>query len=387
MEKTKRGYPDEELNLRSFYLRLLKKIWILPAAGVICALLFLGIYTLVTVTFGPAKSYESSSQFYIKFAYDENAGTLVDHYNAYTWNSLMSSNEVLDKIMEGLKARGINEMADDDEISAYSEGNTSAISRKWVVNDITAEIPSDVRVLLVTVRDNDRELADNITAAVIESLESYGETNEAFDNIKLLNTEKASLDKYTDRSLVAAIFGAVVGVVVAFFALLLLDALDDAIYVPEDCERRYKFPVIGILFKDQDKLSDKTVFSGIIRNDLTATFKRVTEKAGEVYFIATDSVSDEKLSEADLESLKKALGNKAPENIADVKAISTPGTVLENYRRLTSGDGVIISIPYGKKNASLTDHTISQLKKHDCKILGIVISRADDKFIKRYYRL
>ena len=87
MERGSKGHKDESLNLRSFYLRLLGKIWIIPVAALVGALLALGIYTLVTVTFGPAKTYEAVARLNISFAYDENKGSLVDYYNAYTWDN------------------------------------------------------------------------------------------------------------------------------------------------------------------------------------------------------------------------------------------------------------------------------------------------------------
>ena len=362
-ERTDRGHMNEKLNLRSFYLRLLRKIWLIPLAGIIGAGLALGIYTLVTVTFGPARSYQTRSQFYIKFAYDENAGTLVDHYNAYTWNSLMSSNEVLDKIMEGL-----------------DEG----LSREYVVNTITAEIPSDVRVLLVTVKDNNKDLTDAITTAVIASLESYGKTNEAFDSIKLLNSEEPQLVTYTDRSTVAAVFGLCIGIFVAILALLLLDALDDAVYVPEDLEERCGLPLIGVLFKNEDKA---VAAAEVFKVDLIATGKTLTEGATELLFISADSIRDEKHSEEDLQSFKKALGSKCPEAVNTMRAISIPGKVLDNYRKIATCDGVILAVPYGKRCGSMVEHTIAQLKKHGCRIVGVVLTRADLKFMKTYYRL
>ena len=362
-ERTDRGHMNEKLNLRSFYLRLLRKIWLIPLAGIIGAVLALGIYTLVTVTFGPARSYQTRSQFYIKFAYDENAGTLVDHYNAYTWNSLMSSNEVLDKIMEGL-----------------DEG----LSREYVVNTITAEIPSDVRVLLVTVKDNNKDLTDAITTAVIASLESYGKTNEAFDSIKLLNSEEPQLVTYTDRSTVAAVFGLCIGIFVAILALLLLDALDDAVYVPEDLEERCGLPLIGVLFKNEDKA---VAAAEVFKVDLIANGKTLTEGATELLFISADSIRDEKHSEEDLQSFKKALGSKCPEAVNTMRAISIPGKVLDNYRKIATCDGVILAVPYGKKCGTMVEHTIAQLKKHGCRIVGVVLTRADLKFMKTYYRL
>ena len=368
MERTDKGHMNEKLNLRSFYLRLLKKLWLIPLAGIICGLLALGIYTLVTVTFGPARSYQSTSNLYIKFAYDENGKTQVDSYNAYTWDhQVMEFDVVLDKIMENLAAQGYQD-----------------VDKKHVLEDIAAEIPSDVRVLQVTVTDNDRDLAAAITTAVIGALENYGATDEAFVSIKLMNSNKAELVTYTDRSKVAAAFGAVVGIVSMLLILLFLDAVDDAIYVPEDAEERYGLPVLGVLFKDSDKADDGLE---IFRNDLIATTRTITAGAGDYIFLSADSLQDDKLSKEDLEAFKKALGSKLPENVESIQPISTPGKVLDNYRKIASCGGVILSVPYGVKCGSLVDHTISQLKKHGCRVVGVLITRCDYRFLKRYYRI
>jgi capsular polysaccharide biosynthesis protein len=368
MDRTDKGHMNEKLNLRSFYLRLLKKLWLIPLAGIICGLVALGIYTLVTVTFGPAKSYQSTSNLYIKFAYDENGKTQVDSYNAYTWDhQVMEFDVVFDKIIENLEAQGY-----------------SGLDKKQVLEDITAEIPSDVRVLQVTVKDNDRELADAITTAVIGALENFGTVDEAFVSIKLMNSNKAELVTYTDRSLVAAAFGAVVGIVAMLFILLLLDAIDDAVYVPEDAEERYNLPVLGVLFKDSDKAEDS---DEIFKNDLIATTRTITAGANDYIFLSADSLQDDSRSKEDLEAFKKALGSKLPENVENIQPISAPGRVLDNYRKISSCGGVILSVPYGVRCGSLVDHTISQLKKHGCRVVGVLLTRCDRRFLKRYYRI
>jgi hypothetical protein len=35
----------------------------------------------------------------------------------------------------------------------------------------------------------------------------------------------------------------------------------------------------------------------------------------------------------------------------------------------------------------MVEHTIAQLKKHGCRVVGVVLTRADLKFLKTYYRL
>lgn len=367
MERADKGHMNEKLNLRSFYLRLVKKLWLIPLSGIICGLVALGIYTLATVTFGPARTYQSISNLYIKFAYDENAKTQVDSYNAYTWeHQVMRFDVVSDRIMENLAKEGFAEA-----------------DKEHVLGDISAQIPSDVRVLQLTVTDNDRELADAITTAAIRALESYGASDEAFDSIKLMNSDKAALVTYTDRSTVAAVFGAVMGMAAMFLILLLLDAVDDAVYVPEDAERRYDLPILGVLFKDADKAGDSS--DEIFRNDLIATVRTITKGVKDLVFLSVDSIDDEKKSLEDLEAFKKALGSKMPESIESIDAISVPGRVLDNYRKISSCTGVILSVPYGARCGSLADHIISQLKKHGCKVVGVLITRSDRKFLKRYY--
>ena len=114
MERGSKGHLDESLNLRSFYLRLLRKIWIIPVAALVGALLAAGLYTLVTVTFGPAKTYKAVARLYISFAYDENKGSLVDYYNAYTWDKeLLPTDDILNPIISELENDQIFVVGDD----------------------------------------------------------------------------------------------------------------------------------------------------------------------------------------------------------------------------------------------------------------------------------
>ena len=62
MSRDENEHRSEMLNLRSFYLRLIHRIWIIPAAVLAGALIGGGIYFLATVTFGPAKSYSAESK-------------------------------------------------------------------------------------------------------------------------------------------------------------------------------------------------------------------------------------------------------------------------------------------------------------------------------------
>ncbi|MCR5670060.1 MAG: hypothetical protein K6G10_03570 [Butyrivibrio sp.] len=358
-------HANETLDLRSFYLRLIRKIWILPVAALLGAAFGLLLYFLATVVFGPGRQYSSESYFYIKFAYDEQAGTLVDHYNAYTWNTLISTDPVIIPLEENLKSSGVT------------------MERGDILAAVTAEIPSDVRVLKITVKTSDKDLTTAITEAAAVAIEKYGDTNDAFDSIDTLSKGEASPVVYTDRTVVAAISGAVLFVIAAILILLLMDALDDAIYVPEDIEKRFGLPVIGTTFKDKGR-EDKDL-TGFFANEAASSYEKIVKGAGEVVFISADSIKDDKLSVSDLDQYKKALGTRL-EDTTKFVPMAVPGTVLDNYRKIGTADGVILAIPAGMRGSVLADHTIGQLKKHECPILGVLLTRADKGFIKSYYR-
>ncbi|MBQ9590206.1 MAG: hypothetical protein IJR29_08500 [Butyrivibrio sp.] len=378
MDRNSSGHLDETMNLRCFYLRLVKKIWIVPAAAVAGALIAAFVYTLVTVSFGPERTYSASAKLYLNFAYNEQTGTQVDSYNAYTWNMFMSTDDILKPIIEELKKQGIDVIENEENSSGELEKKEKTITKDELISSITAEIPSDIRVMLLTSENSDRELADAILLASVASMENFGDINEAFDSIKNLGITPAKLVVYSDKTITAAIFGAVLAVLAVLLCLLLYDALDDAVYVPEDCEKRYGYSLLGVLFKEKDEF---------FRNELMASFGKKAGHLSEIIVISTDSVKDDSLSIEDCKLLTESVAPILEETGTKLTPMAVPGTVLDNYRKIGTCDGVILCIPYGKKNGSMTEHIIAQLVKHECPIVGIVISRADRAFLMNYYGL
>ncbi len=369
MARSDKGHMDESLNLRSFYLRLLKKIWIIPVAAVVGAVIAAAIYTLVTVSFGPEKTYRSEARLYISFAYDEKKGSLVDWYNAYTWNNmLMPTDDLLNPILDELRAQGVDITGDE------------------VLASVTAEIPSDVRIMLLSVENSDRELTDMISKAAIKSLENYGEINDAFDSIKLMGSTDAKLVVYSDKTLNATVLGAVILAIAAILIQYLLAALDDSVYTPEDAENRYGIKVLGTMI-DKPLSADYGETENFFRNELVAAMIKALEGTKEISFISSDSLDDGTVSKKDSDLFKEMLGESLGDSTPKISPMAVPGTVLENYRKLGSSDGVILAIPYGKRNGTMNEHVIAQLRKHECPIIGLLLVRADKSFLKRYYRL
>lgn len=383
-------YTDETLNLRSFYLRFLKKIWILPIAALIGAILAGGIYYLVTVTFGPERRYEAQARFHLTYsddAYIRNAEgeRVLDWYNGATWtNFIFNDHDFLLELVKNLKEEGVDisqermkvlEAAGGPDISnqlqALEEVGVDVIKDESKIN-VKGDIISNERFLLVTINETDKELVEKLTDAFIKSLESYPTYNEskAFESIVCMSKSDVYLEKADNRMGVAIVFGAILAVVLAFFAVLLLDAVDEAVYVPEDCEKRYGCPVLGTVFAGNE-------VSDLLRGELAGLYDKYAADKENLLFISSDATDDASFSEKDLESVKKTLGSEYDNKLSKVKAISAS--------EIGAADGAILAVPYGKKNAAMTEHLISQLKKIECPVLGIIFTRADLKFVKRYY--
>ena len=389
MDTNKVKYTDETLNLRSFYLRFLKKIWILPVAAFIGAILAGGIYYLVTVTFGPERRYEAQARFHLTYsdgAYIRNSEgeRVLDWYNGATWtNFIFNDHDFLLELVRALKEEGVDiseermkvlEAAGGPDISnqlqALEEVGVDVIKDESKIN-VKGDIISNERFLLVTINETDKELVEKLTDAFIKSLESYPTYNksDAFESIECTSKSDVYLEKAENRMGVATVFGAVLVAVVTFLAVLLI-----AKYMI----LFFKTPSQNIIATEVDHKLSQDETNELFKGELASLFDKHVADKEKVALVASDSVCDISFSEKDLDSLKKSLGSEYDNKLAKITAISGSDNI-------GAVDGAILTVPYGKKNAAMTEHLISQLKKIECPVLGIVFTRADLKFIKRYY--
>ena len=369
---------EEMLNLRSFYGRLLKKIWIVPLGTLIGALIAVFIYFLVTVVFGPAKQYQASSEVYLHFASDEK-GEAYAYYNGYTWNNqLMPSDEIMNATMDNLKKVGIAELP----AGSTTKGSMKSVSRDEVGRSIDASILSDIRILRVTVTNHDKELSAALLKATDDALVAYGSSRSEFSFIETIKEDStAKLVTFSNRTVTAGVTGAITGFVLCALTMLFIDLFNDAIYVPEDEEARYHLPVIGIFPQENQKLDSR------YRNELLAQMMEISQQSSRICIISMKDKEGLKDASKVTDTLKELLGTSTFSIDLNFIPSQLPGSDLDAYRKIHDSDGVIIAIPSGKRVGSFTKHCISQLYKHECPILGIIITDMDMKFLKWYYRL
>lgn len=334
---TEKEWMREGLDLKLTALLYRRKIWVSIVCALAGAALAGGLYFLVHVVYGPAREYEGISKLYLTFDEDDD-GDAYQYYNGYTWNDLMGTEPILDKIMEELPPDR---------------------NREAVRNSITADILSDIRLLTITVRSFDESESDLILRAAENALVRFGEEMIEFEKIEVIEHGQAALVVVEDETVRAVIAGAVIGLLASFLGLALVCVLDDSVYVPSDFEKRYGYPVLGVTFAGNPEAG---------KESLERHIRLVTEKVTDVIYIDT-AISEIKIPESDL----------AAEDVMDAAAADA------STDSGSGGRGIILYVPYGRGNGKLLERWIAEARLNGSRILGAVITEADPGLYRLYF--
>ena len=193
---TDRDWMKEGIDVNLILLLYRKKVWISLLWALAGGLLAGGLYFIVHVLYAPAREYEAVSKLYLTFAADDD-GEAYQYYNGYTWNDLMKTEPILDKVMEGLP-----------------EGT----DREWIKDTIAADILSDIRLLTITVRTHDGAEAGRIIRAAEDALVRFGQEMVEFEKIEVIEHGQAALVVVENETFRAVAAGLVVGFLLSLAA-------------------------------------------------------------------------------------------------------------------------------------------------------------------------
>ncbi len=204
----------QEADVKLLLIIYMKKLYIILAGILAGAILGGALYFLCHVIFAPAREYEAVSKIYLTFGKDEDGDTY-QYFNGYTWNDLITCEPILDKIMEELPGE----------------------NREEVATLISADIISDIRLLTITVRTHDMDRSNRIMEALQNSLMNFTSDREEFVSAQIIEHGQAKLVVLEDETVRAVIIGAVVGLIIAVFGLLIWIVSKDEILLPGDVRR------------------------------------------------------------------------------------------------------------------------------------------------------
>ncbi|WMC91621.1 hypothetical protein [Kineothrix sp. MB12-C1] len=349
-------YLRAGIDLKRLVLRFTGKFWMVAAAAAIGAALGICFYLLAHLVFAPQKEYQSVSKIYLNFNCEpEDFNEL--SYNGYTWNDLLDTDPILDYAMAELPAE---------------------VSREEVIAATKAEILSDIRLLTVTVTAEQSELAAQIMEAIQVSLIHLGETDELFHSIEIYSTTEPERPVWDNRTMNAGITGAVLALAISLLVMVFYYVLEDSVYVEADGEKRFDLPVLGIFTAGEAgtfQSYGKAFF---------ANYSYLCRDKKEIALISVDCEEDAKLAQQMMEKILSTA--RLDREYANVP-MRMPEDAIEVYEEVRNMDGVILIVRYGRGNGRRIERAISNLKKQNCKIIGMLIVEADVRFLKRYYMI
>lgn len=216
------------------------------------------------------------------------------------------------------------------------------ITKDMVKAAVSGEMLGDYRILTVHVNAATPELANTIAKAYQESLWHFGQEIELLNAVELWSQEDAVVFVKNNKTGNAAFLGALITVVLVIFCLLFYYLLEDAVYVEKDGEIRFGLPVYGLLTKGNDEVQ-KRMFG----DNMKYAFGE-----GEVETWNGEMIP----SEAD-------------------------------YACLRETENLLVNIPWGRNNGRQVERVLRQLKLQGCEVKGLMITEAEDWFVKAYYTI
>ena len=337
MEKES-AYMQRQIDWKRVWMLFCKKIWLVLMAIFAGAVIGGLVYKLVDIITDEGQFYVVSSDYYITFNEDENG---VDHFNAYTWDTVLRDDPVVNVVMENLP---------------------SDFDREEVKAAITGEMLGDYRILTVYAKSLDPQFAVAVADAYEVGLAKFADKIDMLDTIELWSREEVAPVVENDYLVNMMLFGAVTGLVLCMLLLAFFYILDDSVYIENDFTGRFDTPFLGMITKEGSKRAMQE-----LKDNLT----HLCKEDGAYYLVAWDNRIEPK-TEDTLKELSSAVKG----------TLSVQGEELNTLRK---SDGAIIVLPWGSRNGRIADKLIAFLKKQDCNIAGAVLTDADDAFLRTYY--
>ncbi len=344
------NFSNEPADHKLFWLLFLKKVkWVL-ICSFLGALFMSAIYYLHRTVFAPPVEYQVQGEVYVDYVVVEGYGISLTSYNTETWNTMVHSDEFVDRIQTSVTEQGFS------------------INRELLKESMLVKLVSDSRVLITTVSMKDPDLAVAASHGLLQAIITFGEGQDNVKEIRIMsNPTQAALVQQENRLISRALTGAILGAFLSIVVLSFCIAMDDSVYIPSSFENRYNVPALGTL-------ASKSLYM-----DMTYLLKDLNKVAVLALCkdIPIEEVADQLSSLYDIGSERKQM------------PVFTPVLDVEEHPHMTEtlrkAEGVILVSGFGNHDGKRIEKTIAYLRRQDCNIIGALLWGADEKLLLRYY--
>ena len=359
----------EPLDYRLIWLRFLRKLWILPIAVLVGAILVGTAYYFSKTVARGGRTYQTESVFYIDFA-ENSQGKEYDYYNYYTWGEVIHTDFFLDYVYEEMKGE---------------------YSREELTSYITATIDSDVRYLYVRYNTHFPELSVDLASVMETIVPQFAEIRDEIETIEVAKKGSEAKDSSKLRLENACFLGACLGLAAAVLGILIILILDTGVYLPSTIEKRYHVVCLGAPFLPefapnwQLYLKDalKVALVHVDENDSSEWGSPARDDG------ATSSSDIEELTKLDKELMKldkSLMSNLKPsENTVALNAMTkqeilicqNPVNHSEELKKLRNCDRTILCLRAGRRNHESFARLLEQLGRQGIQVTAAILISAD----------
>lgn len=216
-------------------LYLLRKLWIKKFFIVFVGLL-VGTIALLGSVFFIKPKYTSTTRIYVVSRSSDTSLTNQDlqagSYLVNDYKEVITSSEVLSSVI-------------DQEKLSMSAGELS--------KEIAVTIPTDTRVISISVTDTDAQRACDIANTVREVAAEKIKAVTKVDDVTTLESATKPSHPSSPNVKKNAVIGALAGVFLAIVGILVAEVLDDRVRRPEDIEETLGMTLLGVV-PDVDKM-------------------------------------------------------------------------------------------------------------------------------------
>ena len=237
MNQNNRDNRDDviEIDLVELLGVILHNLWIIIVSGVIVAAVALLVsYFIIT------PKYESVTKIYV--ISKTNADTM-------TYSDLQAGSTLTKDYKELVKSRPVLE-----EVLAETGID---VELKDLEEQITVEVPTDTRIVSITVEDKDpyeaRIIADSVRIAASKHIREVMDT----EAVNIVEEASLPIEKSSPSILKNTAIGYAVGLFLAIAIVMINYIMDDTIKTPDDVEKFLGVSVLGSIPYSENDLSDK----------------------------------------------------------------------------------------------------------------------------------
>ena len=237
MNQNNRDNRDDviEIDLVELLGVILHNLWIIIVSGVIVAAAALLVsYFIIT------PKYESVTKIYV--ISKTNADTM-------TYSDLQAGSTLTKDYKELVKSRPVLE-----EVLAETGID---VELKDLEEQITVEVPTDTRIVSITVEDKDpyeaRIIADSVRIAAAKHIQEVMDT----EAVNVVEEASLPIEKSSPSILMNTAIGYAVGLFLAIAIVIINYIMDDTIKTPDDVEKFLGVSVLGSIPYSENDLSDK----------------------------------------------------------------------------------------------------------------------------------